>query len=144
MPGQPHSSITAVHESDGVSERRAMSVEQFSGPLPPPAILKGYEDILPGAADRIVRMAEKQSEHRQVLEKKVISVETFKSKVGLFLAFIICLYFMWIGYQLIIHDKKITGFILALTPLGGIIGMFIVQKNKDTKKEKEPSSKEGV
>jgi uncharacterized membrane protein len=29
-----------------------------AGPLPPPGILAGYEDALPGAADRIVSMAE--------------------------------------------------------------------------------------
>lgn len=40
----------------------------FSGPLPPPSILRGYEDVLPGAADRIISMAEKQSKHRQEME----------------------------------------------------------------------------
>lgn len=32
---------------------------EFSGPMPPPSILSGYEKILPGAADRILSMAEK-------------------------------------------------------------------------------------
>ena len=27
--------------------------KQFSGPIPPPEIIKGYEEVLPGAADRI-------------------------------------------------------------------------------------------
>ena len=43
---------------------------EFSGPLPPPNIIKGYEDILPGAADRILSMAENQAKHRQEIEKK--------------------------------------------------------------------------
>ena len=30
----------------------------FSGPLPPPEIIEKYESILPGAADRIIRLAE--------------------------------------------------------------------------------------
>ena len=33
---------------------------EFSGPIPPPSIIKGYEEILPGSADRILAMAEKQ------------------------------------------------------------------------------------
>ena len=37
----------------------------FRGPLPPPEILHGYDDILPGAADRIIRMAEKEQENAQ-------------------------------------------------------------------------------
>jgi len=47
---------------------RILSVAEFSGPLPPPSILQGYETVLPGAADRIIAMAEKQSAHRQELE----------------------------------------------------------------------------
>ena len=41
----------------------------FSGPLPPPQILEKYESIVPGSADRIIGMAEKQSEHRRSIEK---------------------------------------------------------------------------
>ena len=37
---------------------------EFSGPLPPPQILGQYEDELPGAAERLFRMAEKQQDHR--------------------------------------------------------------------------------
>jgi hypothetical protein len=29
-------------------------VASFQGPLPPPAILRGYEDIIPGVAERII------------------------------------------------------------------------------------------
>jgi len=43
--------------------------QQFQGPLPPPALLKQYEENFPGAAERIFKMAEKQAEHRQTLEK---------------------------------------------------------------------------
>ena len=42
---------------------------EFSGPIPPPNIIKGYEEVLPGSADRILAMAEKQSNHRQEMEK---------------------------------------------------------------------------
>lgn len=34
---------------------------EYSGPIPPPNIIKGYEQVLPGSADRILKMAEKQS-----------------------------------------------------------------------------------
>lgn len=33
---------------------------RISGPLPTPDILLGYDDVLPGAAERIMRMAEKE------------------------------------------------------------------------------------
>lgn len=43
-----------------------------SGPLPDPDTLQRYEQVLPGLAERIVAMAEKQSDHRQSLERAVI------------------------------------------------------------------------
>lgn len=46
---------------------------EFSGPIPPPSIIKGYEDILPGTAERIVSMAENQAKHRQDMEKIMVS-----------------------------------------------------------------------
>ncbi len=41
----------------------------LSGPLPPPEMLAQYEEILPGAAERILSMAERQAEHRQKMER---------------------------------------------------------------------------
>lgn len=47
-----------------------MSKESFSGPLPHPKHLSEYEKISPGAADRIITMAEESQEHIQELDKK--------------------------------------------------------------------------
>ncbi|MBI1739603.1 MAG: DUF2335 domain-containing protein [Acidobacteriales bacterium] len=52
--------------------RTAVEVSRFSGPLPHPEDLAKYEQVLPGSADRIIRMAERQAEHRQNLEKTVV------------------------------------------------------------------------
>jgi uncharacterized membrane protein len=38
------------------------------GPLPPPDQFKDYEAILPGSADRILKMAEKEQDHRHAWE----------------------------------------------------------------------------
>jgi len=44
----------------------------FSGPLPPPSLLSGYESSCPGAADRIIKMAEQEAEHRRVTETAIV------------------------------------------------------------------------
>jgi uncharacterized membrane protein len=33
----------------------------FIGPIPPPEVLKGYNDCVPDGADRVIKMAENQS-----------------------------------------------------------------------------------
>lgn len=45
----------------------------FEGPIPPPSLLKEYDLILPGAAERIIAMAENEGRHRQDLESKALN-----------------------------------------------------------------------
>lgn len=44
--------------------REVVTQAIFSGPLPPPALLAHYEQTLPGLADRIATMAEKEQKVR--------------------------------------------------------------------------------
>lgn len=43
----------------------------WEGPLPPPQALEYYEQVLPGAADRVLRMAERQVDIREARESTV-------------------------------------------------------------------------
>ena len=45
------------------------------GPLPAPEDLQRYDQLLPGAAERIIKMAEMEQQHRHVQESKAISSE---------------------------------------------------------------------
>ncbi len=45
-------------------------VRHYQGPLPPPAMLRGYEEVVPGGAERILAMAERQAAHRQTIEAR--------------------------------------------------------------------------
>ena len=61
----------------------------FSGPLPPPGVLEGYEKVLPGSAERIFTMAEKQLEHRMYLEKVVVEGGSKRANMGIYAAVIV-------------------------------------------------------
>jgi len=81
--GDPDSSSRGsplVHQHTEVS---------FSGPLPPPGVLEGYERVLPGSAERIFTMAEKQFEHRLHLEKVVIEGGAKRANMGIYAAVIV-------------------------------------------------------
>lgn len=62
---------------------------QFAGPLPPPEQLKGYEEVLSGAADRIIKMAEDQAHHRQQIETIVVKSNSRDSIFGIICAFVL-------------------------------------------------------
>ena len=65
--------------------------QSFSGPLPHPDVLRKFNEIVPGAAERIIKMAEEQSAHRKELEKKVVDSDIARSKWGQILGFIIAI-----------------------------------------------------
>jgi len=55
--------ITTTKNSGNQSTKETQIIEQsFSGPLPTPAILEQYDHLLPGAAERILSMAENDQE----------------------------------------------------------------------------------
>ena len=55
----------------------------FSGPLPPPDTLAQYDDILTGAADRILSMAEKEQERRHQNENKIVYEQLKYRRLGM-------------------------------------------------------------
>ena len=52
-----------------------LATQGFSGPIPHPEILKGYETICPGAAERIIKMAELEQGHRHGIESKGLKAQ---------------------------------------------------------------------
>lgn len=62
--------------------RQVSMSQSFTGPLPPPEALANYEQASPGAADRILRMAEGQQQHRHGLERQAVSSEHRRSLLG--------------------------------------------------------------
>lgn len=55
----------------------------YQGPLPPPSMLNGYEATLPGAADRIMKMAEAEQAHRHHWETQVLGNDQRYATLGL-------------------------------------------------------------
>ena len=54
----------------------------FQGPLPHPEILAKYDSILPGAAERILVMAEKEQNHRINSDEKIIKGQIKQFSIG--------------------------------------------------------------
>ncbi len=99
---------------------------EFSGPLPHPEILAKYENVFPGAAERIFQMAENQANHRRSMEKDSLHFSARDSLLGI--AIIICNPSSVLGV--------ITGSALSGASLIGIIQTFVL----GSKKRKEDSN----
>ncbi len=73
--------LQSVPEEVRISIAEAAS---FSGPLPPPSMLESYEKTIAGSADRILRMAEKEQDHRIDWENTALqgNISYFNTKEG--------------------------------------------------------------
>jgi uncharacterized membrane protein len=104
----------------------------ISGPIPPPSVLKGYNDIEPGLANRIVAMAESELAHDQKVHDRIVDSEVDGSKrdhtyrllgLGLALAALIGMMVL-VGYLATINQHWLAG-IFGVGGMGAIVGMFI-------------------
>lgn len=98
---------------------------EFSGPIPPPALLAKYAEIIPNGAERILKMAENQSAHRQYIEKWAVIGGTILSYFGVLCAAIIAFGTLYFGFQLIRDQHTIPGSIFGTAGLGGLVIAFI-------------------
>ena len=86
-------------------------MSSFSGPLPPPRGLDDYDRICPGAADRIIKMAEaeQRSAHKTGLYGLVFGSITFMLTLAL------------IGWALFLGQPLAAAIIFALVSVNGWI-----------------------
>ena len=136
------SSATLVHRSEEIN---------FSGPLPPPGILAGYETALPGSAERILKMAEKEQVFSHKQEARIVSANIAAEKQGMTFGFIflvvMCSLLTLSAMYLILNDKEVYGFItLALGLIPAALTFFgrksEKQKNKDAQGTSEKPARD--
>lgn len=103
----------------------------YAGPIPDPDSLRQYEDILPGSADRILKMAENQGSHRRKREIKEGDSRIKQSSTGQWMGFLLALTFMIIAAYLTINGYPIVGGLIATTTIGIVITAFVLGKKYD-------------
>lgn len=107
--------------------------EEYSGPIPHPEHLSQYERILPGSADRLIKMAENQASHRQNSEKKIIDFEIKNKSRGQIFGFILAVLGIFGGFVLVLCDKDVIGMSSLFGSVAILVGAFIYGKINDNK-----------
>ena len=120
-----------VPESEAELEELLVRVsEKFTGPIPPPSIMKQYEEILPGSADRILKMAENQSEHRQSLEKQRLSFSNRAVRRGQIFGLVIGIVAIVTGGYTALNGAPIPGGFIGTTGVVGLVAVFVIGSNR--------------
>jgi uncharacterized membrane protein len=136
--------LSPIHKSpQNPAKQQIIHREQsFTGPIPPPIALREYDDVLPGAAERILKMTEEQSSHRRELEKQVIDENLKQAKRGQRYGLIIGLAAIAVGGACIMSGQWIGGSIIGGGGLTGLVSVFIVGKRKEKRELQEKSQEE--
>lgn len=130
FPAHEDQPISSNPDNSDYQENSLLQVsELFSGPLPHPEILKNYEKVLKGSANRIISMAENEAAHRHELENRLSKSESRDSLLGIIFALIIAVVIMLCGTIIAVKVPSIAGVIagtvLDLAGIGSIVGIFI-------------------
>lgn len=124
-----------------------VSRECFSGPMPPPKILKGYKEIIPDAPERILQMAEREQRHRESAENEMLAQNRCNIEGAIsanrrsqIFAFILVLVLIGTGVILTYLEHEAVGITIFGTTIIAFASIFVVgkvkQKNKDSGKDK--------
>ena len=131
--------------------RSLIVAETHNGPLPPARTLAGYEKVLPGAAERVMQMAEREQAHRhqmQVtqqkfeadLQTKAITEQLEINKTGQRYGFIISLVVLALAGVMAFTGHEVLALTLAGIDLVGLAAVFVVGRLAPGKQPAEAPS----
>lgn len=107
-----------------------ISARRWSGPLPDPRDLERYDAILPGLADRVVAQWERQSTHRQGIEKDVVGSNIANERRGQWLAFAIFVLGLLFAFGLFWIDQPWFGLAAFLADAIGLAKVYLGATSK--------------
>lgn len=99
--------------------------ERFSGPMPHPKHFQEYEDILPGAAERILSMAENAQDHNRQMEGKIVEAQIRDQKRGMYVGFAALMVIIGVAAVLAAVGNNIGAGAFLTTAVLGAVGAFI-------------------
>ena len=111
----------------------AMEISRHAGPLPSPKTLALYKDVMPDLPERIVRMAEKEGDHRRDMEEKLIRGNLNMKERGQWFGLIIAMFTLGIASFLIMYDHPISGGFIGIGGVCTLVAIFVTGKYRGGK-----------
>lgn len=124
----------------GVAISQFASMSMWQGPLPSPEHLERFNRVVPGSAERLIRMAEKQQDHRMALEVTVSASQLRQSSLGQYFALSISFAILGVGVYALHQGYPATAATIVTSTIVGMAYVFIrgklrEQETRDKKRE---------
>ncbi len=97
----------------------------WQGPLPPPGLLKAYNEAIPNGAERILTEVQRQCRHRMDLENRLIPEQQLQSRRGQVYGLVVALSFLVASFILITMGFGIFGTIIGTVDLIALVTVFV-------------------
>ncbi|EAC2128464.1 DUF2335 domain-containing protein [Escherichia coli] len=104
---------------------RAIVCQHFQGPVPPPSMLKKYDQLVPGLANRLVELTEKEQAHRHKTVADSIDIARDGQTKAFWLAILIILAATVFG---VMGETVLAGTLVSID-LVALVTAFIVGKH---------------
>lgn len=117
-------------DNQQIESHQVTQVHAWQGPLPAPEDLKRYDIIVPGAADRILSMAEEEMKHRHSKENRTLKCNSILITMSTIFAFLCVIVLAGIlCFAIYVHSD--TGAITtAIGAIAAVVGLFTYGKSK--------------
>lgn len=108
-----------------------MQMTLQTGPLPSPEVLEQYKAVQADLPERILAMAERQSAHRQEMEKKLVSGQVAAQTRGQVFGLLMGLGVLGLaGFAAHLNMPHLAGIVAGLD-LASLVGVFMYGKKKN-------------
>jgi uncharacterized membrane protein len=112
------------------SQTVQIQTQGYVGPIPPPELLQGFENVQAGFADRIVRMAEKEQATAHQIQRRNFWGPFMVELIGMLMAFAIVIAGLWAGYSLLQQGRDIGGYAAWAVALGTLAATAVYRRKK--------------
>lgn len=112
-----------------------------SGPLPHPAMLEAYDKILPGAADRIIAMAENNNTYIMEMDRQTLEGQFMERRIGQFFGFFLGFLGLAGSFWLASIGHDWAASILGGTTLLSLVSTFVLGRVLPGSKGKDGEGK---
>jgi uncharacterized membrane protein len=109
----------------------------FQGPIPPPDILRQYDEVLPGTAERIIRLAEQQVAHRHKQEDRIVLSQVRTARNSQWMAFVLTIVLVVVGTFLAIKNHDTVAGIIFGTTIAALASVFAIGNWMGRKRQEE-------
>ena len=114
-----------VRSAETMRARAPLTVPLYSGPLPSAGALAQYEKAVPGAADRIMTMAERERAHQRTIELAAVQDDARRGMAWLGLWLVVALGTLVVAGALAAAGYAAFGFVAGMFAIATFAGVLV-------------------